>query len=113
MRVVDRTRALPSEVQPRVLPAHVGDRAASSSGSMRTAGQVLAYCLCLGRTFKMHQFFLFCKQVRPQIPFRGGVVNNIICTSLGVSPSRSVAVQEEEEMKSLNLLLVSCKQSNY
>lgn len=54
----------------------------------------------------MHQFFLFCKQVRPQIPFRGGVVNNIICTSLGVSPSWSMAVQEEEEMKYLNLFSV-------
>lgn len=81
--------------------------------SMRAAEQVLVYCMWLERTLKVHQFFPFCEQVRPQIYFKDGIVNNTICTSLGMSPSQSMTIQEEEEMKSLNLLLVSCKHSNY
>lgn len=61
----------------------------------------------------MHQSFRFCKQVRLQIYFKDGIVNNTIATSLGMSPSQSMATQEEEEMKSLNLLFVSCKHSSY
>lgn len=52
----------------------------------------------------MHQFFLFCKQVRPHIPFREDVINNIVCTSLWVSSYQSMVVQDEEAMKSQNFL---------